>query len=281
MNNSSAKLPFPLLHIINLFILTAAVVFSSACSPVLSNQETYSLAEQPALVQVQEYPIVEQSKDNPNHISFQDRAQKAVATQQPDWFTPSHQESLAEPNRLLANYGYQLRINSTPPFSTYSLYYEDQRIEEDIQQFDPVIAHQSSAQDPTSADPYILMYETVQGQRKQVSFHGIDSLAKPFSSTEADAWIPAVSHPVNRFKEKKDDSVLSSYFFGNQIVTFYTQNGLTRIQFGEQELPNFYDQVVINSVAENKIFDPGIKGKYFWFYALRDGLWYYVEAKLS
>lgn len=259
----------------------AAVVFSSACSPTLSTKEVYSFAEQPSQIQIQEYPIVEQSKDNPNHMGFQERAQKAVATQQPDWFTPSQQERLTEPNRLLANYGYQLRINSMPPFSTFSLYYQDQQIEEDIQQFDPVAAHPNHAQDPTSTEPYILIYETVQGQRKQVRINGIYSLAKPFSSTEADAWLPALSHPVNRFQEKKDGSVLSSYFFGSQVVTFYTQKGLTRIRFGDQELPYFYDQVVINSVAENKIFDPGIKGNYLWFYALRDGLWYYVEAKLS
>ena len=73
------------------------------------------------------------------------------------------------------------------------------------------------------------------------------------------------------------DSVFQWHILNDQPFYFYTQNGLTHINYAGKDLPYTYDQVV-HGPGSLPVFTPGDNGHIIWFYALRDGVWYYVEA---
>ena len=59
---------------------------------------------------------------------------------------------------------------------------------------------------------------------------------------------------------------------------FFEQDGLVRISYGGEILPNTYDQVFHNQCCEASIHNPLNLGDSVLFHALRDGTWYFVEA---
>ncbi len=72
-------------------------------------------------------------------------------------------------------------------------------------------------------------------------------------------------------------SVFDWQIIAGQPCYFYTRSGITHINFAGQDLPYTYDQIVHGNPGDLSIFNPGSNGHILWFYALRDGLWYYVE----
>jgi hypothetical protein len=65
-----------------------------------------------------------------------------------------------------------------------------------------------------------------------------------------------------------------------QPFFFFTQDGITRMHYAGRDLPYRYDAVVHDQQGELQPLNPGSTGRLVWFYALRDGLWHYVEAGL-
>jgi hypothetical protein len=61
----------------------------------------------------------------------------------------------------------------------------------------------------------------------------------------------------------------------------FVKDGLTRINYAGQVQPYVYDAIVPGDTPETALFAPGASDDVVWFFALRDGLWYYVEAGLS
>lgn len=73
------------------------------------------------------------------------------------------------------------------------------------------------------------------------------------------------------------DSVFQWHVLNDQPFYFYTKSGQTHINYAGKDLPFVYDQVV-HGGDSLPMFNPGDNGHIVWFYALRDGVWYYVEA---
>jgi len=66
---------------------------------------------------------------------------------------------------------------------------------------------------------------------------------------------------------------------GGQPFYFFEQNGLVGISYGEQVLPHLYEQVLHNRCCEAAIHNVEAGPEAVWFHALRDGVWYWVEAR--
>lgn len=56
------------------------------------------------------------------------------------------------------------------------------------------------------------------------------------------------------------------------------ENGKVRLFYGGKELPYSYDEVVHYRCCEPSIYNPTSNENMIWFYALKDGFWFYVEA---
>ena len=68
---------------------------------------------------------------------------------------------------------------------------------------------------------------------------------------------------------------------GAQPFYFFEQDGLVRISYGDQVLPNAYEMVFHNQCCEASIHNVEAGPDAVWFHALRDGTWYFVEASLE
>jgi len=64
-----------------------------------------------------------------------------------------------------------------------------------------------------------------------------------------------------------------------QPFYFFEQNGLVGISYGGQVLPDLYEQVFHNRCCEAAIHNVEAGPEAVWFHALRDGVWYWVEAR--
>jgi hypothetical protein len=65
---------------------------------------------------------------------------------------------------------------------------------------------------------------------------------------------------------------------GAQSFYFFEQDGLVRISYDGQTLPNAYEQVFHNHCCEAAIHNVEAGPDTVWFHALREGTWYFVEA---
>jgi len=68
---------------------------------------------------------------------------------------------------------------------------------------------------------------------------------------------------------------------GAQSFYFFEQDGLVRISYGDQVLPNAYETVFHNQCCEASIHNVEAGPDAVWFHALREGTWYFVEASLD
>lgn len=256
-----------------------------------------------ATFQVHEYALVEESKDNPDHVQFEQRVPAAVESHQSGWPFSNTEDLLETANQALAPFGYFLEGNPTPPFSGYSLYHDKKLIQRDIARFDPV-ALKNNESDPGAMD-FFLSFETMDGEKMVADMAGVHSSKAEEQSagrlgtdylnqkmafaggTGSDVYIFAGSG----LREEKTQSVIQGISqingniggFGIQMINgktflFYSRGDLIHLNYAGRDLPYTYDRVVHDNKDETAIFNPGGNGKILWFYALRDGLWYYVEA---
>jgi hypothetical protein len=68
---------------------------------------------------------------------------------------------------------------------------------------------------------------------------------------------------------------------GDRSFYFFEQGGQVRISYGDQVLPNAYEQVFHNHCCEASIHNVEAGPDAVWFHALRDETWYFVEASLD
>jgi len=276
--------------------------------------------------QVEEYPLVEQSTDNPTHPGFQKHVPQAVIDQRAAWRVPTPQNAILVPNRLLQPFGVRLDTNPTPPFRAYALYQGDELLQADILHFWPVTLSETG-------DDFLLPFETFDGQRLVLSNSGLEAWpGEESSQTSAPVYLgnqlayastaggmlsvyaggstvftadsddaPAEASPhalfdlgdghwalqmdgrvildgkeLNQIQQYQDVFHLQT-IQGNPFY-FFTQGGVTKMSYAGQTLPFVYDQVVHGGQGTSAMFSPGGNEYMVWFYALRDGLWYYVEA---
>jgi hypothetical protein len=122
-------------------------------------------------VKVQEYPLVEQSTDNPTHRTFQDYVPPAVKTRTGVAFQEGGE--IAAPNRALAPFGYRLAGNPKPPFSSYALYHGDILVQTDIARFWSVSIKASGTGE--RSNDFLFPYETLSGEQLAATSTGIIS----------------------------------------------------------------------------------------------------------
>ena len=318
--------------LLTLLLASALLAALSGCDAA---QNSLSLANSGGgeHFQVQEYAIIEESADGPNHPEFQQRVQAAVAARKAGWRIPNLSDLIQGPNETLAPFGYRLETNPTPPFSAYALYHNDHLIQRDITRFWPVSTKTSPGSQ--GASDFLLAFETMTGQRLVASLDGIRPW--PGNGSEASSATPPVyfgdqiayaqtdgsevsvyagmgllysgvpaggapasgnsalytwggqhwalemnGHAIQDGQDlntaRGDDAIFQFHVLDGQPLYFYTKNGLTSLNYAGRDLPYAYDQVVHDAAGANSIFNPGDNGRIIWFYALRDGVWYYVEA---
>jgi SanA protein len=73
------------------------------------------------------------------------------------------------------------------------------------------------------------------------------------------------------------DEIFHYVVFQEQPLFFFKQDGRVQISYGGETLPLVYDEVVHYQCCEPAIFNIGSNERMLWFYALKDGTWYYVE----
>jgi hypothetical protein len=323
------RLPALLLAALLFWALAGCASMSSALFHLPAAATATSSA---AGLTVREYPLVEQSKDNPTHLGFQDHVQRAVRSQ-PAWIAAGESDLLANPNSALAPFGFRLESAAEPPFSGYALSYQDTLLRADIARIWPVtvkLGPQGTAQD------FLLPFETLAGEKLYASAAGVqpwpgqdgDSTAPVYfgeqiayaetsgglvsvyagpsllyampeqdaapapagSEGSLHAWESGASHwaleldgqvildgrdlnAAHQYEQVFDFRVLDG-----EPLYFYVKDGLTHMHYAGGSLPYVYDQVIFHPSGPLQAFNPGSAGSLVWFYALRDGLWYYVEA---
>jgi hypothetical protein len=68
---------------------------------------------------------------------------------------------------------------------------------------------------------------------------------------------------------------------GERPFYFFEKDGQVQISYGGQVLPNVYGQVFHNHCCEAAIHNVEFGPDAVWFHALREGIWYWVEASLA
>jgi hypothetical protein len=261
--------------------------------------------------QVHEYALVEQSTDNPNHVEFQERAPAAVAAQSIGWPFTRLEDAVQATNQALASFGYRLAANPSPPFSGYALYHNQTLVQRDIARFWPVSLQK--ANDDNGKSDFLLSFETLNGEKLVASTDGIrpwsgqdqsvgstppvyfgdqivyaESVGSEigFSGNLSDSEIQSLqtldddmnvnAHDLNLLEGY--DSAFGWQEIAGQPFYFFNRGDLIHLNYAGRDLPYTYDQVVHNNSGKLAIFNPGGTLHIAWFYALRDGVWYYVEA---
>ncbi len=74
------------------------------------------------------------------------------------------------------------------------------------------------------------------------------------------------------------DAAFEFALIGDKPFYFFEQDGLVRLSYGSQTLPNTYESVVHNRCCEAAIYNVEAGPDTVWFHALREGVWYFVEA---
>jgi hypothetical protein len=287
----------PVRFLLHLFFSLLAALSLGGCSPaqvLLVPASPQAAQDEQRHLMVHEYPITEQSVDNPDHRGFLDRVSAVVGTQHNGLFTASAQDQLAAPNRALTRFGFHLTQNPYPPLSSFALYQADTLLVGDISHFWPV-SYISNGKD------FILPFETLDGAALVASVNGVQGApgesqddntraAPPGYSADRVAYT-AVSAELldirtyaapegNAFKQSQDSAeVYYSQWFGGNLLDVYPQDGQIHLSYAGRDLAYVYDQVVHNQTGDLAVFNPGGNNAIFWFLALRDGVWYYVEIE--
>ncbi len=99
-----------------------------------------------------------------------------------------------------------------------------------------------------------------------------------------DHWVLEVDGEVFIDGENLNDVMDYAKIFGWHLVDghpFYffidKQDGRTGVSYNGTVLEQEYDQVIHYACCEPAAFNPGFSERMVWFFALRDGMWYYVE----
>jgi len=237
---------------------------------------------------VREYALVEQSLDVPTHAGFEAWAPAAVDSARAGWLFNGPEQALTEPNQRLAQFGYRLALNPSPPFSAFALYAGDSLVQRDIARFWPVTVNQSG---PAGQGDFRLAYETLAGERLSASQAGIgadDTRAGAGDADEARSYSgPALESRLVSLvgaglapapQAPSSGEVFGARTLAGQPFFFYARDDIVRLNHAGRDLPYTYDLVLHGKTGELTIFNPGSAGELVWFYALRDGLWYYVEV---
>lgn len=226
-----------------------------------------------SVFRVMEYPLVEQSTDNPNHPGFADRAMQAVADRRAGFGLFRPVDIVEAPNKAIAPYGYELSHSTTAPFSTYVLSHNGTPVVLDITRFWQI-------DHPGVAD-VTLIAETLSGDLIAASNGSVETLVsapEPVDHRLAYAGEGAPMLAGGTDAVSTAPGTILQQEIDGKTLALYHRDRLVHLSFDSEELAFTYDAVIYAGGPESAMYNPGASGRLMWFYALRDGLWYYVEA---
>jgi len=226
-----------------------------------------------SVFRVIEYPLVEQSTDNPNHPGFAEHAMQAVGNRRAGFGFLHPVDIVEAPNEALAPYGYQISHSSSAPFSTYVISYHGAPIVQDITRFWQI--------DHPGVEDFYLVAETLSGDLIAASNGSVETLVsapQPVDNRLAYAGegMPMLSGGTEA-ASAGSDTIFQQEIEGKTLALYHRER-LVHLSYDGGELHNTYDAVVYAGGPESAMYNPDASGRLMWFYALRDGLWYYVEA---
>ncbi|MDY7080265.1 MAG: tetratricopeptide repeat protein [Chloroflexota bacterium] len=73
------------------------------------------------------------------------------------------------------------------------------------------------------------------------------------------------------------DEIFHYVIFQGRPLFFFERGGRVDISYGGETLPQTYDEVVHYQCCEPSVFNIESNEHMLWFYALKDGIWHYVE----
>lgn len=296
-----------------------------ACRPAAGENQgqTIPASDGPAAFEITEFPLVEQSSDNPTHPEFiQHVPEHGLARR-----LAQPAAAMEGPNHDLAAFGYRLALSVAAPYHIYTLYQGEQIVQEDILTFWPVTLN-------AAGSDFLLPFETLDGDRKVASRGAIsdwpggglqktsppvfigDRLAyaavsdsqvsvqaggqvlylRPDTlirgaltgtpgrlSTWDGHWALELDGRVILDGQDLNTSLQAEHIFlwhmiDGQPFCLFSKDGLAHASYAGQNLPYTYDAIVAGNTPESALFRPASGNNVVWFFALRDGLWYYVEA---
>ncbi len=267
-----------------LFLISCSVPVAAPMSPA-----AIPVTGSGGAFQVHEYALVEASTDNPSHVEFQQRAITVVTASRSPWSFLGAGDIFQAPNQAMAPYGYHLAANPTPPFSGFALYHGAQLVQRDIARFSPVSVKDTSNGDDRS--DFTFPFVTISGKKFVANINGIQPLP---GQDQTVSRIPNYGNAIAYTNTVGSEAGLltgtlladeeippGAYGFqdvAGQPLYFYPGGDLVHLNYAGRDLAYTYDRVIHDNTGSLAIFNPGGTGQISWFYALRDGLWYYVEA---
>jgi hypothetical protein len=258
-------------------VLGLALLLAGCAAPpsaLMLVPATGQAAARPAAFAVHEYALIEQSIDNPTHAGFQARVPDIMSTGRSGWGVARPADALLEPNEALAPFGYRLALNPSPPFSAYALYQGSALLLRDIVRLEPVVV--------TGPDTFTFGFETVDGVQFVASPDGLRALPRQDGKDiSADSVLGnQVVSLYGAAEAAPTGALFQQQVAGGETISLTVRDGLTHLEYAGRDVRYVYDQVVYNGAGEAARYNPGGNPRMVWFYALRDGLWYYVEAGL-
>ena len=100
--------------------------------------------------------------------------------------------------------------------------------------------------------------------------------------TEGENWILEARDEVivngESLNQRLDvDEILHYIILQGQPLFFFERGSQVRVSYGGETLPVVYDEVVHYQCCEPAMFNVRSNEHMLWFYALREGIWHYVE----
>ena len=233
----------------------------AACSPFAPSSD----AVRASGLAVSEYPLVEQSADNPTHEGFEGWVQRAIGA------TRNDEAQLGTANQLLAPFGYQIGANPNAPFRAYALFRNGEAVQTNIRHFHlpKLTADQRD---------FTFEIETITGSRMTFNAAGLaESSREPAAQSRVTTGKLALAALPGAANSLLMTSDATTYQLNGKPVEFVIENGVSRLRYNGSDLPFTYDRIITDAQGEAAQFNPGSSAHVLWFYALRDGLWYYVE----
>ena len=179
----------------------------------------------PLELTVEDYPIVTQEADAPDHLEYMQRLSAAVLNKRQTRREPSPARLVESANKALTAFGYRLEPASLEPVPTYQLHRDDTVIRKGITRFWPVTVNEKT-------DDFVLPIE-IQHRNVEIVQCG-----------KVQAWDPG--------PEVRPPPV----YYGNELIATYQEGWQTvRVKRG--------DEVLYTVQIEPQVDNP-VKGLWVW-----------------
>jgi hypothetical protein len=216
----------------------ALLALNIALNPVRATEPSSSSTSEPeatagapaskitaADLSVEEYPIVAQEVDSPEHLEYLQRISAATLSKRQAWREPSAERVVESANKALEEFGYRLEPVASEPVPTYQLYRDHTVIRKGITRFWPVTVNERR-------DDFVLLIEINHRDMEMVQ------------RGKVEAWNPG--------PEVRTPPV----YYGNDLVST-RQEGLETIRLERG------DEVLYTVQVEPQVDNP-VKGLWGW-----------------